>query len=176
MAGLDLPIPLTDRFLRRLEEHKRILYKISRAWCRDPEERNDLLQEMVIQLWRSFERYDERLPFSTWAFRIALNVAISFRRREARRERDLAPLEEFGLDVADADQVLADASADVVQLLDRIAGLDDLNRALVLLHLEGHRHAEIGATLGISEGNVATRLGRIKDRLRRELNPQEMNP
>ncbi len=162
---------LDQRFLDRLEEAKRVLYKVARSWGRDPHDRADLLQEMVVQLWRSFERYDERMPFSTWAYRIALNVAISFRRRETRRQRDLVPLEQFGLDVADADRALADASSDVRRLLDRIATLDELSRALVLLHLEGHRHAEIGEVLGISEGNVATRLGRIKERLRRSMDP-----
>ena len=98
-------------------------------------------------------------------------MAISFRRRETRRQRDLVPLEQFGLDVADADRALADASSDVRRLLDRVAALDELSRALVLLHLEGHRHAEIGEALGISEGNVATRLGRIKERLRRSMDP-----
>ncbi len=162
---------LDDRFLDRLEEAKRALYKVASSWCRDPHDRADLLQEMVVQLWRSFERYDERMPFPTWAYRIALNVAISFRRRETRRQRDLVPLEQFGLDVADADRALADVSSDVRRLLDRIAALDELSRALVLLHLEGHRHAEIGEALGISEGNVATRLGRIKERLRRSMDP-----
>jgi len=162
---------LDERFLDRLEEAKRALYKVASSWCRDPQDRADLLQEMVVQLWRSFERYDERMPFPTWAYRIALNVAISFRRREMRRQRDLVPLEEFGLDVADADRALADASSDVRRLLERIATLDELSRALVLLHLEGHRHAEIGEVLGISEGNVATRLGRIKERLRRSMDP-----
>jgi DNA-directed RNA polymerase specialized sigma24 family protein len=75
--------------------------------------------------------------------------------------------------VADADRVLAEVSADVARMLDRVAALEPLSRALVLLHLEGHGHAEIGATLGISEGNVATRLGRIKERLRREMDPPE---
>jgi RNA polymerase sigma factor (sigma-70 family) len=169
MAG-DSPAP-SDRFLDRLEGVKRILYKVARAWSRDPHERADLLQEMVFQLWRSFERYDEGLPFSTWAYRVSLNVAISFHRRESRHRLDVVPLEQFGLDVADADRALADESADVTRLLDRVAALDELSRALVLLHLDGRRHAEIGAALGISEGNVATRLGRIKDRLRRELDP-----
>jgi RNA polymerase sigma-70 factor (ECF subfamily) len=168
MAGDSTAPP--DRFLDRLEAAKGILYKIARAWSRDPHERADLLQEMAFQLWRSFERYDEGMPFSTWAYRISLNVAISFRRRESRRRNEV-PLEQFGLDVAAADRALADESPDVIHLLDRVAALDELNRALVLLHLDGLRHAEIGATLGISEGNVATRLGRIKERLRREMDP-----
>ena len=173
MAARAHPTRPDDAFLARLEAHKRILYKVASGWCRDRADRDDLLQEMVVQLWRSFDRYDDRMPFSTWAYRIALNVAISFRRRETRRERDLVPLDRFGLDVADADRVLAEVSADVARMLHRVAALEPLDRALVLLHLEGHGHAEIGATLGISEGSVATRLGRIKERLRREMDPPE---
>ncbi|HZF13259.1 MAG TPA: RNA polymerase sigma factor, partial [Thermoanaerobaculia bacterium] len=76
-----------DRFLALLDEHKKILYKVAGSYCRNPADREDLVQEMVVQLWRSFDRYDESYRFSTWMYRIALNVAISFYRSESRRSR-----------------------------------------------------------------------------------------
>ena len=63
------------RFLAFLKEHRGILYKVAFGYCRDREDRGDLVQEMVIQLWRSFERYDGSVKFSTWAYRVAMNVA-----------------------------------------------------------------------------------------------------
>src|SRR3954471_23114629 len=89
-----------DRFLARLDEHKKILYKVAASYCRSPADRPDLVQEIVVQLWRSFDRYDERFRFSTWMYRIALNVAISFYRGEARRSRNTVPAEDSILEIA----------------------------------------------------------------------------
>jgi RNA polymerase sigma-70 factor, ECF subfamily len=158
-----------ERFVQLLEEHKRILYKIANAYCANAEDRRDLVQEMVIQLWRSFPRYDEGLKFSTWMYRIGMNVAISFLRSEGRRGRETVALDE-GVDLIDtaaADRVLEDD----VRLLQRLVSqLDEMSRALILLYLEGHSHAEIAEILGISVTNVGTRVNRIKNRLREELN------
>src|ERR1700722_14244831 len=71
-------------FLQLIEEHKRILYKIANSYCRNAGDREDLIQEMIFQIWRSGERFDEQHKFSTWMYRIALNVAISFYRKAGR--------------------------------------------------------------------------------------------
>src|SRR5258705_8213497 len=89
-----------QRFLAFFEAQQRTLYKVAYIYCRDPEERRDLVQEMAIQLWRSFDRFDERAAVSTWTYRVATNVAISHRRREGRRIRETLPLD-FAIDVAD---------------------------------------------------------------------------
>jgi RNA polymerase sigma factor (sigma-70 family) len=165
-----------DRFLALLEEHKRILYKVANAYCRNREDRPDLIQEMVAQLWRSFERFDGRVRFSTWMYRIAMNVAISFYRSEGRRIRDAAPLEELAFDLAAADRVSESVSDDVRLLQQLIHGLNEMDRALIILSLDGHSHDEIAEILGISPSNVSTRIHRIKQRLQREfdaLQPQE---
>ena len=102
------PMPsatLTGEFLGRLDNHKRILYKVAYIYCRDREDRQDLVQEMLIQLWRSYGRFDDHVRFSTWMYRIAVNVAISHYRNEGRRIRDTLPLEEYGLDIAAADHL-----------------------------------------------------------------------
>src|ERR1700694_4050965 len=102
-----------EQFLMLLEEHKRMLYKLASAYCADAEDRRDLVQEIVIQLWRSFSRYDEQLKFSTWMYRIGMNVAISFLRREGRRGRKTVALDEVDLiDYAAADRVMGEAGDD----------------------------------------------------------------
>lgn len=150
-----------EGFGELIERQRAMLQKVARAYCPRPDERRDLLQEMVIALWRSFDRYNPARTFSTWAYRIALNVAISFYRREERHERRRVTLDEL----PPADNVPEDPR--VAELLECIEELDPLDKALVLLNLDGHSHAETADILGISETNSATKLGRIKDRLRR---------
>lgn len=158
-----------DRFQALLDEHKKVLYKVAVSYCRNPADRPDLVQEIVVQLWRSFGRYDERHRFSTWMYRIALNVAISFYRTETRRTRDTVSAEESILEIA-ADGSEAEEADESLRLLHAsIARLDELDRALVLLYLDGNRYDTIAEILGISATNVGTKLGRIKQKLRRDL-------
>jgi len=157
---------LQERFLALLEEHRRILYKVARAYGRTAADQEDLVQEMAVQAWKSFRRYDDRWRFSTWLYRVALNVAISFRRREHTRALHVAPDgEELLTRVGQADPEPAE---DVALLYRFIGQLDPLNRALLLLYLDGQSQAEIGEVLGISPTNVSTRVGRLKERLRED--------
>src|SRR6185503_6542022 len=89
-----------ERFLSLLDEHRKILYKVAHSYCRNPADRADLVQEIATQLWRSFGRYDDRQRFSTWMYRVALNVAISWVRTESRRRRHTAPSDDSILEVA----------------------------------------------------------------------------
>jgi RNA polymerase sigma-70 factor (ECF subfamily) len=155
------------RFLAQLETHRGILYKVARAYGRSPADRDDLVQDIVAQLWRAFPRYDEQLRYSTWMYRIALNVAISWRRREQTRERHLVADGEAVLQFAGAPEPPADDGA--LELLYRcIGGYDDLNKALLMLYLDGRSHQDISDVLGITPTNVATKIGRLKDRLRED--------
>ncbi len=160
--------PQQDRFLVLLEEHKKILFKIASLYCRNPGDRDDLVQEMTLQLWRSFGRYDDRQRFSTWMYRVSLNVAISFYRREARRSRATVPASDGILDIAARETDSAALDDDLRVLQGFIQQLDELDRALVILYLDGNRYETIAEVLGISESNVGTRIGRIKQRIRRE--------
>jgi len=156
-----------SRFLALFHEHRAILYKLAFGYCRNREDRVDLVQEMAIQLWRSFGRYDGRVKFSTWTYRVAMNVAISHFRGEGRRIRDTLPFDEFAYELAAEDR-LAEKDGDNMRVLrGLIDGLDELNRALVLLYLEGHTSEEIAEIVGISPGNVTTRMNRVKKDLQR---------
>jgi len=172
--------PDQARFLELFHEHRAILYKVAFGYCRHREDRVDLVQEMATQLWRSFGRYDGRVKFSTWAYRVALNVAISHFRGEGRRIRDTLPFDALGYELS-ADDPLEQEADDNLRVLRRlIDGLDALNRALVLLYLEGHSSEEIAEIVGISPGNVTTRMNRLKNELQRGFarleNGEENNP
>ena len=158
-----------ERFVAVLEDHKRILYKVANAYCRNAADRQDLVQEMVAQLWRSFHRYDERQRFPTWAYRIALNVAISFYRSETRRSIRVHPADESILEIAAPPSESAALEDQMRVMRAAIERLDELDRGLVLLALDGHRHDTIAEILGISTSNVGTRISRIKDKLRRDV-------
>ncbi|MBZ5714725.1 sigma-70 family RNA polymerase sigma factor [Nannocystis pusilla] len=150
------------RFLALLREHQKIVLKVASVYARGAQDRNDLAQEIAVQLWRSFPRYDPERRFSTWMYRVALNVGISFARRERARDGRFEPLADPGDVAADSDE----PDERLKQLHAVIAGLAELDRALIVLYLEERPHSEIAAILGISETNVATKLGRLKQRLR----------
>jgi RNA polymerase sigma factor (sigma-70 family) len=155
-----------ERFQARVEEHKKILYKICNSYCRDRDARDDLAQEIIIQLWQSFGKYDERRRFSTWMYRIALNVAISFYRRERTRTRHVISDEEHLLEAANETE---SQSEEIRVLYQFIEGLDPLNKSLVLLYLDGNNYQEIAEVVGISETNVATKINRLKSKMKQEL-------
>jgi RNA polymerase sigma factor (sigma-70 family) len=156
------------RFLALLKDHKKILYKVAYVYCRNSDDRRDLIQEMLIQLWQAFGRYDGRSRFSTWSYRVAVNVAISFYRRERRRSRDTVSLEDFGLDVSAADEVFDEKSDNMRALRKLIGQMDEMNRALIVLFLDGFSYEEIAGIVGTSVTNVGTRLNRIKQKLQRD--------
>jgi len=154
------------QFRDLFEGHRKIVFKVANTYARTPEDRADLAQEIVAQGWRAFAKYDPARAFSTWLYRIALNVAISFVRGAAHRDRHSVAL----------DEALHDVAGDESERDERIPGLyrvidsfDPLNRALLLLYLEERSQREIAEILGLTETNVATKLGRLKQRLRERL-------
>ena len=159
---------LQERFWELLEQHRRIVFKVANTYGWRPEDRADLAQEIRAQLWRAFPAYDPARSFSTWMYRVALNVAISFVRTNRHRERHTVPLEDDVHDVAH--ETDGGAGDERIRALYRVIDqLDELNRALLLLYLEEHTYREIADILGLSETNVATKLSRLKQRLRTDL-------
>lgn len=157
-----------QQFQTLLAEHRGIVFKVARIYARGSDEREDLAQEIAAQLWRSFGAYDaSRAKFSTWMYRVALNVAISYARSNARAGC-LEPLDAMHLETPGAAGVV-EPDGRLPALYAFIGALDALNRALILLYLEDRSYAEIAQVLGISETNVATKLGRIKQKLRGQM-------
>lgn len=155
-----------DRFQALLAQHEKIVFKVAAMYCRNAEDRRDLAQEICVQAWRSFGSYDEARSFSTWMYRIALNVAISFARSAGHRTRHVVPLDEDAHEIADDSATLHEPDERVRALHAFIDQLDALNRALMLLYLEDRSYREIAEVLGITETNVATKINRLKQRIR----------
>ena len=156
---------LQETFQNLVEEHKKILYKVCNSYCRDRDSQDDLAQEIMIQLWRSFGKFDGRCRFSTWMYRIALNVAISFYRSESTRTRRVISDEQHLLETVDETESQPE---DIRLLYQFIEGLDPLNKALILLYLDENSYREIADVLGITETNVATKINRLKNKMKQE--------
>jgi RNA polymerase sigma-70 factor (ECF subfamily) len=158
-----------ERFLELLNANQRIFQKIARAYCRRAADRDDLISDITAALWKSFRRYDPTYSFSTWAYRIALNVAISYYRSARRRSARDAAAEAAPAAAAPAAESEGACDERVERLHAFIAGLPDMDKALVLLYLDENPYKTIAAILGLSETNVATKLGRLKARARAAL-------
>jgi RNA polymerase sigma-70 factor, ECF subfamily len=158
-------------FVARIEQHAGIVRKVAMTYSRNAADRRDLEQEIVAQLWKAFPGYDSRRPFATWMYRVALNVAISIARGQRWHETEAAPLDDGDIAALDDGADTAERERGVAELMTFIASLDELNRALILLYLEGQSYAEIADVLGISETNVATKINRAKQTLRARMNP-----
>lgn len=155
------PSPQTERFLTVLQEHKGIIYQVAQAYCSQAEDRKDLVQEMVLQLWKAFDTYSNQYKYSTWIYRIALNVAISYYRKEKRRRPLNQPLSDTIFTLMEAPPI--DDQQDNLDLLHQfMAQLKAIDKALLLLYLDGKTHQEIAHIMGLSQTNVATKISRLK--------------
>ncbi|XQA67878.1 RNA polymerase sigma factor [Xanthomonas sacchari] len=158
-----------DAFSALLQRHSGIVFKVAGSYARGAEDRADLAQEIAAQLWHAWPTYDPARSVSTWMYRIALNVAIShLRNRELRQRHDAMPLDEALHDVADGNVADPENEQRLRLLQDVIARQPPLDRALLLLYLEDRPQREIAQILGITESNVSTKIGRLKQRIRDE--------
>ena len=159
-----------EQFIKTIDEHKKIIYKIVNSYCQNKEDRKDLEQEIIIQLWNSFDNYNSEYKYSTWMYRIALNVAISFYRKEKKwsmkndfyNEESIFKIEE------DPIEEQSELNYHLKLLQEFIHNLNELNKALMLLYLEEKSYEEISEILGISKTNVATKISRIKLKLKKQ--------
>ncbi len=168
-ATMSLAVEEKETFLRLLDQHGGIVRKVAAGYSSSLADRHDLEQEITLQLWKAYPRYSPDRPFSTWMYRIALNVAISFLRRHTRPGRQTISLDESELEIADENAQPAEVDERIPLLQKVIASLPPLERALLLLYLDEHSYREIAAILGITETNVATKLSRLKQRVREDM-------
>jgi len=159
-----------ETFLRLLEEHKGIVIKICNAYCPAKNDKEDLSQEIVYNLWKAFASYTPDYKFSTWLYRVALNVAISYYRREKRSlqfsayDEDLIVFNDEGYDKA--------LDGNLFLLQQFIFELKEIDKSIMLLYLDDKSYRDIADITGISETNVATKINRIKTNLKAKFSNQ----
>jgi RNA polymerase sigma factor (sigma-70 family) len=161
-------------FVALLRDHQRLVYRIARSYGRGRADIEDLAQEIAAQAWRAFSSYDSQRRFSTWLYRIGLNVAISWLRVEAPRRQRSVPYD-AGLHERTVGDAAEDFEADdASRILDGfIESQGPLDRAVLLLYLEDRPMADISEILGLSTTNLSTKINRLKERLRVYANPGE---
>ena len=154
-------------FVALLDEHQNIIHKICRLYTNNEVEHEDLFQEISIQLWRSYGRFEGKSKFSTWMYRVGLNTAITLYRKEKKR-LNTQPLNDQFTAIAQ-EEYNAQVDEQMAWLYQKIKDFSEIDKALVLLYLEDKRYDEIAETLGISAGNARVKMNRIKERLKKML-------
>jgi len=153
-----------SRFLQLIEENKGILYKISKIYQEDTDDRNDLLQEMTLQLWLVFDSFRGESKFSSWMYRVALNTAIAFFKKQKRRpDSEQLPA---NFEPGEEQSTAGEKEGQLAIFYKAVQQLGKVEKALVYLYMENLPYEEIAANLGITEGNVRVRLNRIKNKLK----------
>ena len=153
-------------FKEWIDEHRGTVMKVARAYTLTAEERQDLVQEILLQVWRSLPQFQGRASTTTWCYRVALNTALAWHRQERRRHTRQRPLLDGEGLPASGGIAREGAHRDLVErLYGAVRRLPGTEAALVLLHLDGLSYRQMAEVLGVSEGNVGVKLNRVKKAL-----------
>lgn len=158
-----------QEFLNRIETHKGILYKVSKMYMDNSDDQQDLFQEIVCQLWKSYESFRNESQFSTWMYRVAVNTAIVFLKKEKRKVDKYEIVSENVKD-DEGDSHIKESQLD--HFYKAVQKLEKIDKAIIFYQLEGFSHKEIGENLGISEGNARVKLNRAKEKLKEIIKKQ----
>ncbi len=153
-------------FLALIEAHKRAIYKVCYMYAADQEELNDLYQEVVLNLWKGFPRYRGDSKLVTWVYRIAMNTCITYLRHSNARPQTVSLTVEISEPLDDEES----KATQLRELYRLISQLGKLERALILLWLEERSYQEMADILGISKNNIAVKLNRVKEKLKKMSN------
>ena len=155
-----------NKVIQIIMQNMGIIHKVANMFCKSREDKDDLIQEIMTQLWSSFEKYDDAYKLGTWMYRVSLNIAISFYRKNQTQEKYFTPLDEK-LDIISDDE--NEVETNNLELLEKfISELKEFDKALMLLYLEKKSHQEISEILGITTSNVSTKIARIKEGLKQQ--------
>lgn len=150
--------------MQTIMQNKGMLFKICRIYQDDADDRNDLLQEIILQLWRVFDSYRGESKITSWMYRVALNTAIVFFKKQKRRpDREQLPA---GFDQPEEPSAAGEKEVQLRLFYKAVQQLDKVERALIYLYMEDQPYTEIAVALGISEVNVRVRLNRVKNKLK----------
>lgn len=156
-------------FVRRVTESQGIVHKVCGIYCDNEEDRKDLFQEILIQLWRSYPSFRGDSKFSSWMYRVALNVAISNLRKTKTKKEDSTLPNSFDSISKESDE--QSLSLEKGLLRDAIQQLNKIEKAIMMLYLEEKPNEEIAEIMGITQNNVRVKMTRIRMKLKEILNP-----
>ena len=154
---------MKEKFVVEIDENKGIIFKVCNMYCRNREDKEDLFQDIVLQLWRSYSSFKGESKFSTWIYRIAINTAITRLRKETKKEkfteRDIDELQLPIYTASDEDEKMEL----MYQAIDR---LSEVEKAITMLYIDECNYKEMAEIIGISESNIGFKLNKIKAKLK----------
>ncbi len=157
--------PLNDSFIQQINQNLGIAHKVARLYFADMDDREDVLQEMMYQLWRSYKGFAGNSKFSTWMYSVCLNTALTYKRKDKTQKNESLSHTHHQI----ANPPSENRNEEIELLFDTIAKLQPVNKAIILLYLEKMSYEEIAAITGLSKSNVSVRLVRIKKELEIEM-------
>lgn len=162
---------LEKEFLHIIKENQGIIHKVCNIYCNDQDDRDDLFQEIVAQLWKSFSSFREESKFSTWMYRVALNTAItSFKKTKRRPDQNRLTVENLQL----KDESYNTETEDEIKNLHRaVAQLTGIEKSIILLFLEDKKYEDIAEITGITQNYVRVKMNRIKKKLKKFMETEE---
>ncbi len=160
---------LEQSFVQQLKTNQNIIHKICRLYTNGDDAHKDLFQEITIHLWKAFPKFRGDSKFSTWAYRVALNTAITLYQKSTRTVQTV-DYEKHQFFISQEDYNYEEEEQ-LKQMYLAVYQLNDIEKALIFMYLEDKNYTEISETLGISEVNARVKMNRIKGKLKRILNP-----
>lgn len=154
---------MKNEFAELVSRNQDIIHKVCHLYCNNSEDRRDLFQDVVYQLWKSYPNFRQESKFTTWMYRVALNTAIT-RFKKFKRGIKSEELDDRITQVADNDGDILDEK--LKMLYEAINQLSKIDRAIIMLHLEENSYQEIAQIMGITETNVGVKINRIKKKLK----------
>ncbi|MDO8951319.1 MAG: sigma-70 family RNA polymerase sigma factor [Draconibacterium sp.] len=162
---------MEKEFLQIIKKNQGIIHKVCNIYCDDQDDRNDLFQEIVAQLWKSFPSFREESKFTTWMYRVALNTAItSFKKIKRRPDQNRLTYENFQIKDENYDTETED---EIKNLHQAVAQLTGVEKSIVLLFLENKKYEDIAEITGITQNYVRVKMNRIKKKLKKFMETEE---
>ena len=155
-----------DTFIKSIQENERLIYKVASFYTDSKDDRDDLVQEIIYTLWKSFDTFKHNSSLSTWMYRVAMNVAI-FHLKNSKRKVATVPIQVEVLNLSETG--FDDFEEKMQKLKEHIKDLNLIDKGILMLYLESKSHEEIAEVVGISKSNVGTKLSRIKEKLKQQM-------
>ena len=155
-----------ERFIAAVKENEGFIYKIAAVYTKNTDDKSDLVQEIIYQLWKSFDSFNQQSSLNTWMYRVALNVAI-FQLKVSKKSISTIPIDEQIINFQEKDDSENEERWKIFR--EQIDTLNLLDKGIVLLYLDNKSYEEIAAIVGITKTNVATKLSRIKEKLKTQI-------
>jgi RNA polymerase sigma-70 factor (ECF subfamily) len=150
-----------------IEKHQKLIYKVVNSYCSDIHEQEDLIQEIIFQLIKSYGKFDHKVKVTTWMYKVAFNIAISHFRKIKNRQKYLVPMPEKLVNISAHE---SQENENLIRLRKFMNELKPLDKAILIMYLDENSHADIAQAMGVSTSNVGTKINRIKQQLKKKFN------